>query len=376
MIRLAYPDLGFREVKKDLKRTIDSGWLTKGPRTRELEAAISNYVRIRHAVAVSSGTAALHLSLLSLGIGPGDEVIVPDFTFPAAANVVELCAAKPVFADIEPNSFNVDPVEIERKITSRTRALIVVHQFGSPADMARILKIARRHKLYVVEDAACGLGARYREKMCGSMGDLGCFSFHPRKIISTGEGGAVVTNNVRLARRLKLLREHGMVETAAGKSFASVGFNYRISEISSILGLAQLKKIEQILKKRNALAKEFRKIISSSTVVSPAPLNEDRENRSTYQSFVVKIDKKINIFKLIAFLRSRGIESTVSNIVLHSQPYYRRKYGFRADEFKNSAAAFSNCIALPFHCRLNRKDFLKITAALKEYFNRRKASGI
>ena len=350
-----------------MKKAIDSGWLTKGPKTKELEDGISGYLGVKYAVTTSSGTAALHLSLLALGIGPGDEVIVPDFTFPATANTVELCGARAVLADIELSHFNIDPVEVEKKITHRTSAIIPVHQFGNPAEMREILKVARRHNLYVIEDAACALGARYNRKMCGAIGDLGCFSFHPRKIITTGEGGAVVTNNSRLAGRLKLLREHGMRQNAAKRSFASIGFNYRISEIASILGLSQLRKIEDIVKNRIRLAREFRRIIAPLNGISATPAHINKHNRYTYQSFVVRINKKINIFRLISFLKAKGIESTPSNIALHTQPYYQKKYGFKKGEFKNSLFAFRRSLALPFHCRMKQKDFFEIFIALKEY---------
>ena len=373
MIRLAYPDLEFKEVKSQLKKVIDSGWLTKGPKTEELEDVFCRYLNVKYAVAVSSGTAALHLSLLSLGIGPGDEVIVPDFTFPATSNAVELCGARAVLADIELDNFNIDPGEIKKRITSRTRGIIPVHQFGTPAQMGEILKIAKKHNLYVVEDAACALGARYKTKMCGGLGDLGCFSFHPRKIITTGEGGAIVTNNLRLAERLRLLREHGMKQKGARRSFQILGFNYRISEVASILGLAQLNKIEAIIKRRVQLNDIFRQIISRLNGVSVVPAYVDERSRCAYQAFVVKMDKGIDIFKLIRFLKDKGIESTISNTSVHTQPYYRKKYGFRKGELKNSLLASNTSIALPFHCRMKEKDFIKVATALKEYFNNKKA---
>lgn len=367
MIRLAYPDLKFREVESQLRQVIDSGWLTKGPRTKEFEETLCRYLKVKYAVAVSSGTAALHLSLLSLGIGPGDEVIVPDFTFPATGNVVELCGAKAIFADIEPDNFNIDLDEIRKRITSSTRAIIPVHQFGVPSRMDEILKIAKDYNLYVIEDAACALGARYKKRMCGSIGDLGCFSFHPRKIISTGEGGAVVTNSLSLARRLRLLREHGMRQNGVKRSFIATGFNYRISEIASVLGLTQLKKIEKIIKKRNILAKDFCRILSKLKSVKVVPAYVDKESLCTYQAFIVKINKRVNVFKLIQFLRDKGIESTIGNIALHTQPYYQKKYGFKKGELKNSFLAARSSIALPFHCRMKKGDFIKIAVTLEEY---------
>lgn len=367
MIRLAYPDLEFNEVKSQLEKVINSGWLTKGPKTEAFEKALCRYLNVKYVVAVSSGTAALHLSLLSLGIGPGDEVIVPDFTFPATANAAELCGASAILADIELANFNIDPLEIKKKITSRTRVIIPVHQFGTPAKMDEILKIARKRNIYVVEDAACALGARYKTTMCGAIGNLGCFSFHPRKIITTGEGGAIVTNSVRLAKRLRQLREHGMKQNGAKRNFITLGFNYRISEVASVLGLAQLEKIETIIRKRIKLNNMFRQIIARLNMLSVVPANVDEGSRATYQDFIVKINKSTNIFNLISFLKDRGIESAISNTAVHTQPYYQRKYGFKKGELKNSLFAFRRSITLPFHCRMKEKDFAKVTTALEEY---------
>ena len=373
MIRLAYPDLEFKEVKSQLKDTINSGWLTKGPKTKELEDALCRYLNVKYALVVSSGTAALHLSLLSLGIGPENGVIVPDFTFPATANAVELCGARAILADIELDNFNIDPTEIKRQITRSTRAIIMVHQFGTPCQMDEILSIAKSYNLYVIEDAACALGARYRTKMCGTIGDLGCFSFHPRKIITTGEGGAIVTNNMRLAKRLRLLREHGMKQKGAKRSFLTLGLNYRISEIASVLGLAQLEKIEIIIRRRNQLSDMFRQIISSVHGLSVVPACVDKRSRSSFQAFIVKINKSVDIFKLISFLKDKDIESAISNTALHIQPYYQKKYGFKKGEFKNSLLAFRRSIALPFHCRMKEKDFAKVTTTLEEYLTDKKA---
>lgn len=372
MIRLAYPDLEFNEVKSQLEKVINSGWLTKGPKTKEFEEALCRYLNVKYAVAVSSGTAALHLSLLSLEIGPGDEVIVPDFTFPATANTAELCGASAILADIELANFNIDPLEIKKKITSSTRAIIPVHQFGTPTKMDEILKIARKHNIHVVEDAACALGARYKTTMCGAIGDLGCFSFHPRKIITTGEGGAVVTNSLRLAKRLRQLREHGMKQNGAKRNFITLGLNYRISEIASVLGLAQLEKIEAIIRKRSKLNNMFRQIIARLNMLSVVPANVDEGSRATYQDFIVKINKSTNIFNLISFLKDKGIESAISNTAVHTQPYYQRKYGFKKGELKNSLFASRRSITLPFHCRMKEKDMTKVVSALEAYFNERK----
>lgn len=366
MIRLAYPDLSFKEVSAELKKVIDSGWLTKGPKTEELENAAKKYLKVKEAVAVSSGTAALHLSLLALGIGRGDEVIVPDFTFPAAANVVEIVGARAVLADIDRDTLNIDPDVLHKKINARTRAIMPVHQFGYPADMDEIMSIARRHKLYVVEDAACAFGSKYKGKMCGSIGDMGCFSFHPRKVISTGEGGLITTDDAKLAKSIRRYREHGMEISADERVFSDAGFNYRISEISSVLGIAQVKKIEKIISKRLALAESFRKAVGNIDGIRVVPDSVAGGRRHIYQSFIIAIDAVKDMKGLIRHLRKKGIEATISNIVIHRQPYYRKKYSLKDTDFPGSAWAYEHCMALPFHTKMDGDDIRYISKVIRE----------
>jgi len=367
MIRLAYPDLSFREVSAELEKVIDSGWLTKGPKTEELESAAKKYLKVKEAVAVSSGTAALHLSLLALGIGKGDEVIVPDFTFPAAANVVEIVGAKPVLADIDRDTLNIDPFAMRKKINSRTRAVMPVHQFGYPAEMGEITDIARKHGLFVIEDAACAFGSKYKGRMCGSIGDLGCFSFHPRKVISTGEGGLITTGSGKLAASIRRLREHGMDFSGDERIFSDAGFNYRISEISSVLGIAQVRKIEKIVAKRIALAAKMRRAIGAIEGIRVIPGPDTRGNsRHIYQSFIIAADKRKGMKGLISFLRKKGVEATVSNIVIHRQPYYRKKYALKDRDYPGSVWAYEHCIALPFHTKMDGGDVGYISKILRE----------
>ncbi len=365
MIRLAYPDMLFKEVSGELKKVIDSGWLTKGPKTQELEEAARKYLKVREAVSVSSGTAALHLSLLALGIGAGDEVIVPDFTFPAAANVIEIVGARAVLADIDKDTLNIDPCEIRKKVNCRTKAIIPVHQFGYPADMGGIMKIARKNGLYVVEDAACAFGSKIGPRMCGSIGDLGCFSFHPRKVISTGEGGLITTNDPKLAKKVRRFREHGMDISGNDRIFSEAGFNYRISEISAVLGVAQVKKIEKIIRRRLALAVKMRKSLEGIEGLRIIPARIDKNVRHIYQSFIAADDGR-NVGPLILFLRNRGIEATISNIVIHRQPYYRKKYALKDKDFPSSVWAYEHCLALPFHTNLTGADVRRIVEAVKE----------
>lgn len=371
-IRLAYPDLRFKDVAVLLKEVIDSGWLTKGPKTEEFEEAARRYLKAKEAIAVSSGTAALHISLLSLGVKKGDEVIVPDFTFPAAANAVELCGAKAVLADIDRKNLNVDPEKISQKITSKTRALIAVHQFGNPARMNEIMRIAKKRNLSVIEDAACAFGSIYRGAMCGTIGELGCFSFHPRKIITTGEGGLIVTDNSKLAGLCRRLREHGIEQVGSKKVFTAPGFNYRISELASVMGLSQLRRIEHIIKKRIDLSRQYRHALEASGGFYALPKTDERD-RNVYQSFIAALDREFDVFGLISFLKDRGIEAATANVAIHMQPYYARKYRLRIRNFKNSLWAYRHCVALPFHTGMRMGDFVYIASALRDYAEGRRS---
>jgi perosamine synthetase len=255
-IPLSAPDITELEIEA-VVRVLRTPRLSLGPVTEQFEAAVATSVSLPHAVAVSSGTAGLHLCVRALDIGEGDEVIVPSFTFIAAANVIRYERAVPVFVDIDPETLNIDPGRIEEAITPRTRAILVPHTFGRPADMDSILKISERHGLLVIEDACEALGAEYRGRKAGSMGRVGVFAFYPNKQITTGEGGMVVTADPVLAGRIRALRNQGRYETDDWFQHSELGYNYRISEINCALGLTQMTRLEQILGRREAVASTY-----------------------------------------------------------------------------------------------------------------------
>lgn len=284
MIRLIRPEIGTEEIRK-VSEVLKSGFLVQGKNVEKFEKKVANYLSVKYAMAVSSGTAALHLALIALGIKEGDEVVLPDFTFPATGNVVVLVGAKPVLIDIDLKTFNIDPTRIEGNITSRTKAIIPVHEFGQSADMDPILDIAKRNNLYVIEDAACALGAEYKDKKCGTMGDIGCFSFHPRKAITTGEGGMVVTNNPDVAAKVKALRNHGMTNKDGIYYFEYTGFNYRMTDFQAALGWVQMKKLDEIIKKRRELAALYDSFLKGNDIlIIPNVANGIKH---IYQSYVV-----------------------------------------------------------------------------------------
>ncbi|OPZ90782.1 MAG: UDP-4-amino-4-deoxy-L-arabinose--oxoglutarate aminotransferase [candidate division TA06 bacterium ADurb.Bin417] len=294
-------------------------------------------------MAVSSGTAALHLSLLACGIGPGDEVLVPAFTFPATANVVELAGARPVLVDVDPESFNLDPDRLEAALTPRTRAIMPVHLFGNPAEMEAILALAGKHGLAVIEDAAGAFGSRGRDRACGSFGAAGCFSFHPRKLITTGEGGLVVTGDPALADRLRRLRNHGL--DAAG-AFQAAGFNYRMTELAAALGLNQLPEVDRMLAERQELAAAYRSRLAGLPGLAFQRVAGD--SLSAWQAFVVRIDGRENR-PLVAELKRAGVEANIGTYAIHRLDYYARKYGYRPEDYPNADRLYRFCLALPFY---------------------------
>ena len=278
------------EELKQIQEVLDSGWVSQGPKVRELEASVAKYLGIKHVVAVVNCTAALHLSLLAIGIKPEDEVLVADYTFPATGHAVLYCGAKPIFIDADPRTYNIDPNLIEERITPRTRAIIPVHTFGQPADMDAIMEIAEANGLKVIEDAACAFGAKYKGRYAGTMGHTGCFSFHARKGITTGEGGMVVTDDKELAEKIRRLSTFGMTSAweREGKvmipEFTDLGYNYKMSDITAAIGVAQLKKLDAIIARKRALASYWDgKLARMELIQTP---HRDKNAFHIYQSYI------------------------------------------------------------------------------------------
>lgn len=323
-----------------------SDYLTTGPRIAEFEKKVADYVGAKYAVAVSSGTAALHIACLAAGISDGDEVITTPITFAASANCVLYCGGVPVFADINPDTYNIDINEIEKKITSKTRAIIPVHYTGQPCDMDAILELAQKNNLIVIEDAAHALGAVYKGRRIGSISDMTCFSFHPVKPITTGEGGMVVTDSADLYQRLLLFRSHGITrdgqlleENQGGWYYEQLelGYNYRITDISCALGISQLNKLDTFLKKRREIAKRYNDAFSDTDKIKiPFQLDEGQSGWHLYMIQVMQTDRK----KVFDRLRELGIGVNVHYIPVYKHPYYQR-HGYSicccpiAEEFYN-----------------------------------------
>jgi len=364
MIRLIVPSVGEEEVSA-VAEVLKSGYLTQGPRVEEFEKLIAECVGTKYAFATSSCTTALHLSLAAIGVGPGDEVLVPDFTFPATANVVVQQGAVPVLVDIDPVTFTIDPEDMRRKMSPKTKAVMPVHAFGLSAHMDPVLTLAGEHGLPVIEDAACALGASYNGRMCGSMGLAGCFSFHPRKSITTGEGGAITTNDDTLAERIQLLRSHGGLRREGRFTFEAAGFNYRLSDILGAVGVVQMGKLEQILNERHRLAGALMSCLQGTGGLAALP-GDQAYGKHTYQSYVAVLESKIDRNRVIGEMRSRGVETTLGTYALHAQPFFTKQYGYSSGDLPNSLTAYEQSLTLPLYAGMDVGDLVLVADALRE----------
>lgn len=361
-IPLARPVTGSPELE-EVRSVLESAHLSQGPKVSQFENMVAAYTGARFAFATSSGTTALHLSLVALGIGPGDEVLVPDFTFPATANVVVQQGAVPVLVDIDLDTYNVDADALHRHLTSRTKAIIPVHLFGLAADMGPVLTFARDHGLAVVEDAACALGATYEGRPCGVLGDAGCLSFHARKVITTGEGGMVLTNRQDVAERVHVLRTHGGLRRNHRFSFEDTGFNYRLSDVQAAIGVAQMRRLPAILGDRRRVADQLGDALGAVPgLVAP---REPQWARHAYQSFVAMVPSGVDRDAVIGGLRSRGVEATIGTYALHAEPFFGRVFGYRPGQLPRSHQAFVRSLALPLFPEMTEEDVREVADGVR-----------
>jgi perosamine synthetase len=344
MIPLIKPVIPFDSVADDLRAILSSGQLTSGPYVARFEKTLAEYLGVAHAVTTTSATTALHMAMEAMGIGDGDEVLVSDFSFPASGNAIVQTGAAPVFVDCVPGRFDVDPQDFARRITAKSRAVMVIHPFGQPADMTAINEPASRYGLKVIEDAACGLGTRHGNRMCGSLSDAGCFSFHPRKLLNTGEGGLIATNDFKVYETLTLLRSHGGTRDEVGLKFLENGFNYRMTEMQAALGLSQIAGFENSLIERRRLARLYIDRLAHVAGVT-VPLSASPAE-CTFQSFVILFDDRIDRNRIVRELRQKGIESTLGTYAMHSQPAFER-FGYKSGDLPHSLRAQRQSLTLP-----------------------------
>ena len=351
-IRLARPDVGEEELAA-VAEVLESGQLTMGPWVARFEQALARAVGTADAVAVSSGTAALHLAMLALGIGEGDEVIVPAYTFPATANAVELCGGRAVLVDVDPETFLVRPELVADAVTPRTRAVLAVHLFGRPLEWEE-LQTAVPQDVPLVEDAAGALGATYRGTPCGALGLMACLSFHPRKIVTTGEGGAVTTDEAELAASIRRLRHHGIADGAT-TDIPVPGLNYRLADILCALGVPQLERLEALLAARERVAAWYEERLEHAVGVPHA----SEGDQHGWQAYVVTLDRRDDA---LAALRAEGIEAQIGTYAVNALSAYRDR-----GSFPGAAAAFARALALPFAGTMTEDEVDRVATALLRF---------
>ncbi len=354
-IKLSSPDITEAEIAA-VTEVLRSGWLSLGPKVPEFEKALADYIGVKHAVAVSSGTTGLHLLMRAIGVGRGDEVISTPFSFIASTNCVMFEGAKPVLVDIDPLTWNIDVSRIEAAITPRTRALIPVDVFGQIPDMDQIMAIARRHGLRVIEDSCEALGSRFKGRMAGSLGDAGVFGFYPNKQITTGEGGMIVTNDDEIAHLCRSMRNQGR-DTMAWLAHDRLGYNYRLSDVASAIGLAQIRRIDEILAKRARVAGWYRERLGGDSRLSMQKLSPEVE--MSWFVFVVKLaddytEERRNA--IIESLRAKEIGSSNYFAPIHLQPFYGREFGYKKGDFPVCERVAARTVALPFHNHLTEAE--------------------
>ncbi len=371
-VPVAQPSFGSDEEAR-LLRTLRSGWVTQGPQVAEFEARFAEAVGAPEAVAVSSGTAALFLALHALGVGRGDEVVVPSLTFIASVNAVVHCGAEPVFVDVDPRSLNLDPERVAAAVGPRTRAILAVHQLGLPADLERLEAIAARHGLLLLEDAACAVGARQRGRPIGSSGNVACFSFHPRKVLVTGEGGMITTRDAALAARLRRLRHQGMSisdlerdrsERVLIESYPEIGYNFRLSDLHAAVGLAQLARLDELLARRRAVAERY----DAALAGMPALERSAAPDWATpnHQSYLVRLRGADAAARdgLLERLAARGVASRRGLMAVHREPPYRDARS--AGPLRHSEDAAAQSLLLPIYAHLSEADQTYVIESLLE----------
>ena len=369
------PSIDGEEIQ-EVVDTLKSGWITTGPKTKLFEKKFQEYIGCKHAIAVSSCTAGLHLALVAAGVGQGDEVITTPYTFATTGEVIIQIGAKPVFVDIEEDGFNIDVTKIPEAITPETKAIIPVHFAGEPCDMDEIMKIAQENNLFVIEDAAHAVGAEYKGKKIGNIGDVTVFSFYATKNLTTGEGGMVTTNNDELAEKIRLLSLHGISKdawkryTAEGSWYYEIlyaGYKYNMTDIQASLGIHQLNKLEKFLSIRQKYAQRYSSAFADISEIKTPPVNH--HVRHAWHLYVIRLNSaslSIDRKQFIEALKAENIGSSVHFIPLHLHPYYKKKYGYKQGDYPNSEQVYSRVISLPLFPKMADADLEDVIKAVKK----------
>lgn len=371
-----------KEEEKEIMDTLRSGWITLGPRTKKFEEMLQEFTGAKYAIALNSCSAALHLAMIAINIQKGDEIITTPFTFAATAHAIIHCGGRPVFVDINPKTFNINPREIEKAITSKTKAILPVDYGGQPVDLDAICKIARKHKLLIVEDAAHTIGAKYKGENIGTISNLTCFSFHPVKNMTTGDGGAIVTNNKKLAEKIMVLRVNGMDKeswkrnTSSGSwdyAIVSEGYKYHMNDLSAALGIHQIQKLDKFRRIREELANEYdRQLSDLAEVQIPYRVENITHTHNIYGILVDTKNLKINRNEIIEKLKEYNIGSIVYFRPLHLQPYFQQNFGYKKGDFPNAEYVFERLICLPLYPGMKIKDVKFVSTILKKIIRENK----
>ena len=361
-IALSAPWIDERDEELVLE-VLRSGWLSLGPTGGRFESLLAAAVEAPYAAAVSSGTAGLHLCMRLAGVGPGDEVITSPYSFVASANCAIYEGATPVFADIDPHTFNLDPAAVEAAITPRTKAIVAVDIFGYPCELDPLADLCRRHGLTLVEDSCEALGARYKGRPLGSHGHPAVWAFYPNKQMTTGEGGAVTTHDETQHELLVSLRNQGRLETSSWLQHGRLGFNYRLDDISAALGIGQLEKLDRMLAARRGVAATYAELLADVDVEVPIP--DDADHERSWFVYVVKLPAGVDRDGVMHTLAGDGIATAPYLPSIHLQSYMRERYGFREGMLPVSEDCSARTLALPFHARLEREDQERVAAALR-----------
>lgn len=376
-VPIALPSTGVEEWEAT-RECFESGWLTQGPKVAAFEKAFAERHNVKHALAVSSCTTGLHLALAALGIGPGDEVIVPAFTWVATANAALYCGATPVLVDIEKETNNIDPKKIAAKINQRTKAVIVVHLFGLCADMDAIRAVVPPH-VAIIEDAACAAGASYKGRPAGGLGKMGVFSFHPRKSITTGEGGMVTTDDDALASLIGQMRNHGAAVSEEQRhrgprpyllpDFDVLGYNYRMTDLQGSVGCVQLTKLDRFIQERQKWANYYRSALASlKWLKQPVQTSgQATGGQHAWQAYVCYVDPELTPLPrndMMEFLQERGIGTRPGTHAVHTLTYYKESFGYEPEDFPNAHACEVNTLAIPLHNKMTEEDYKYVVESL------------
>lgn len=341
-LRLIEPVVGEEEARA-IQKVLKSGWLTEGPMTKEFETRIAQFTGAKYAIAATSCTTALELALRALHIKHGDEVIVPDFTHPATADVVSWVGANPVLVDVDLSSYNIDINEVEKAISQRTKCVIPVSWGGNPLDFELMSELKEEHGLCIIEDAACSLGSEFAGKKTGTMADITCFSFHPRKVITTGEGGMITTDNRELAKEIRLLKKFGMKSTRKKDEFVKIGNNCKLCDILGAIGVEQMRKIGKIINRRIELANNYSELLKDVQLIRP-PKKDDKA-KHVYQTYAVFIEIEGIRDKIIQDLKKEGIETQIGTYSLHLQKAFRKAK--MSGNLAKAEKLYKNLLTLP-----------------------------